>query len=159
MVKHATFSVVLAFAGAILPTPAQHKSDNSLSAQEDVPAGKVDVKNVIKIFVAPDTPGYLVAYDYDFPRHSSVYIKGLGTAPAQGSFSYVTTDHELEFRDGPGGKILRRQALEETAVVAAKPPLLPTPNAEDFPREYQSFTWDSQKTLQERAQTRDATLL
>ena len=65
----------------------------------------------------------------------------------------MTTDRELQFRESPGGKILSRLALEETVVVAARPPLLPTPNAEDFPREFQSFTWDSQKTLQERAQS------
>lgn len=73
---HVILSVVLALAGAILSTQAQRQSDNSGSAQKDVPAGKVDVKNVVKIFVAPDTPGYLVAYDYYFPQRTSVYIKG-----------------------------------------------------------------------------------
>lgn len=152
MAKHVIFLVVVVFCSTTLFTQVQHDVA-SASGQKDGLAGNVDVSSVVKIFVATGTPGYIIAYNYDFPRRSSVYIKGLGTAAAKGSFSYVTTDRNLEFRDSPNGKILSSQTLQETVVVAARPPLLPTPSADDFPKEYQSFTWDSQKTLQERAQT------
>lgn len=116
-------------------------------------AGTVNVKSVVKVYLAKDTPGYSIAYDYDFPGRSSVYIKGLGIVPPKGSFRYLSPDTQLEFRDGPSGEVLTSVPLKETVVVAANPPLLGVPDETAFPAEFQSFIWDSPKSFQERANT------
>jgi len=113
---------------------------------------RVLVRTVVKVLLSPDVPGYAIAYEYDFPNRQSVYIKGVGTVPAHGVFRFVTADKELEFRDGPAGRVLKTVPLQETTVVASKPPRLDLPSIDDFPRDFQSFIWDSPKVLQERAQ-------
>lgn len=132
---------------------AAQDPDAKLHHGSDVAVDRVDVSSVVKIFLAQDTPGYAIVYQYDFPDRDWVYIKGLGTVRAKGSFRYLTMDKHIEVRDRPAGEILATVPLQETVVVAAKPPLLSTPQLEDFPRDFQTFNWDSAKTLQERAQT------
>lgn len=126
---------------------AQSSSDSSAS----VSARKVDVKSVVKVLIAKDTPGYLIAYEYDFPERGSVYIAHLGTVPAKGSFRYVSTEKLLEFRDGPDGEILVSVPLLETVIVAAKPPLMRMPDEKQFPDASLTVNWDSRWSLQERA--------
>ena len=105
----------------------------------------------MKVYLAEGTPGYSISYEYDFPQRRSVFIKGLGTVPAQGSFRYLTRDTQIEFRDGPAGPVLAQVPLQPTVIVAAKPPLLATPEVTDFPADFQMFIWESPKALQERA--------
>ena len=147
------FTMICVWALGLSLATAQDNASARLHPRSDAAPGKVDVKSVVKVFLAKDTPGYLIVYDYDFPKRDWVYIKGLGTVPAKGSFRYLTTDKQIEVRDKPAGKTLASVPLQETVIVAAKPPLLSTPQLEDFPRDSQSFNWDSPKTLQERAQT------
>ena len=152
MFRYSVGTMMCAWALGVSLSAAQGNADSKLRSGSNATAGKVEVKSVVKVFLAKDTPGYSIAYEYDFPKRDSVYIKGLGTVPAKGSFRYLTTDKQIELRDKPAGELLAIVPLQETVVVAAKPPLLSTPQLEDFPRDFQTFNWDSPKTLQERAQ-------
>lgn len=149
MFRCSIFTMICAWALGLSLAGAQDNPDS----RSDVAAGKVDVKSVVKVLLAEDTPGYSIAYEYDFPKRDWVYIKGLGTVRAKGTFRYLTSDKQIEVRDSPAGEILASVPLHETVIVAARPPLLSTPQPEDFPRDSQIFNWDSTQTLQERAQT------
>jgi hypothetical protein len=151
MFRYSIYTTIFVWALGVSLAAAQD-ADSRLH-RSDAAAGKVDVKSVVKIFLAQDTPGYAIVYEYDFPNRDRVYIKGLGSVRAKGSFRYLTTDKQIEVRDRPAGEILASVPLQETVIVAAKPPLLSTPQLEDFPRDFQTFNWDSAETLQERAQT------
>jgi hypothetical protein len=143
------FIVVISSVFPICFVVAQGDASKSSSAQN---AAKVDLTSVVRVLLAKDTPGFSIAYDYEFPQRSSVYLKGLGMVPGTGSFRYLTTDTNVEFRDAPGGAILASVPLQETVVVAAKPPLLLTPQNGEFPDSAQTFMWDSSNPLQERAE-------
>jgi hypothetical protein len=137
--------------GALTSSLAAAQNTTDAKVQSDETASKVDVRTVVKVFLAKDTPGYSIAYEYNFPQRRSVYIKGFGTVPAKGGFRYLTADTQLEFRESPEGKVLARVPLEQTVVVAAKPPLLPIPQVADFPEDSQMFDWESSQSLQKRA--------
>jgi len=111
----------------------------------------VQVRSVVKVFLKNEAPGYSIAYDYNFPERTSVWVKDLGVVPAKGSFRYVSNGSRLEFRDGPDGKVLASVPLKETVIVAAQPPVLGLPDETSFPEDFQAFTWDSRLSLQERA--------
>jgi len=111
----------------------------------------IKVKSVVKVLLAKDTAGYSVAYDYDFPQQRAVFIKGVGTVAAKGAFSYLCRDNRLEVRDPDTGSVLLQTELSETVVAAARPPLNEIPSETEFPREFQSFPWDSPKSLPERS--------
>jgi len=145
--------IVIIF-GAFTGCLASAQSDaGKLSLSSGQGAANVQVKSVVKVLLARDTPGLSIAYDYDFPQRSSVYLKGIGVVPAKGSFRYLTADTQLEFRDAPGGAVIFTTPLHETVVVAAKPPLLTTPRDDEFPDSAQTFIWDSSRSLPERAET------
>lgn len=143
------FIVVVCFLFTIRFAAAQGDTGTSSAAPN---TAKVDLTSVVKVLLAKDAPGFSIAYDYNFPQRSSVYLKGLGMVPASGSFRYLTTDTNVEFRDAPGGAILASVPLQETVVVASKPPLLLTPQNGEFPDSAQTFIWDSSNPLQERAE-------
>ena len=113
----------------------------------------VDVTSAVKVFVAKDTPGLLVAYRYDFRGRQTVYIKGIGTVPARGEFEYLTRESTLEVRDAPGGTVLATVPLKETVIVAAKPPLNFVPPDSAFPSAFREDTWQSPAPLQDRVNT------
>lgn len=152
MLRYSIFTLICVWALGVSLAAAQDNADSRFRRGSDAAAGEVHLKSVVKIFLAIDMPGYAIVYDYDFPKRDWVYIKGIGTVRAKGSFRYLTTDKQIEVRDRPSGAILASVPLQETVIVAAKPPLLSTPQLEDFPRDFQTFNWDSAQTLQERAQ-------
>jgi hypothetical protein len=144
---------VISIAGLLVSlAAAQETTGDRRLASPDSQSGSVLIRTAVKVFLAPDVPGYAIAYEYDFPQRQSVYIKGIGTVPAHGLFRFLTADKELEFRDGPTGRVLKTVPLKETTVVASKPPRLDLPAIDDFPRDFQTFVWDSRNALQERAQ-------
>jgi hypothetical protein len=154
MRRRAIFAVICVCAVAVSIGFAQGTGQSSSSSSKSVAlAGKVDVKSVVKIFIAKDTPGYSIVYDYEFPQRSSVFVEHLGTVPAKGSFRYISTDKQLEFRDGPGGDVLATVPLQETVIVAAKPPLMEVPDESQFPAAFRELIWDSSNSLHERANT------
>jgi hypothetical protein len=117
-----------------------------------VPPG-VKIGSVTKVFVAKDSPAYLVSYSYNFEKLHSVYIEGIGIVSGKGSFQYLSTAQELEFRDPTTDAVLERVPLKETAAVAAKPPLNEVPTENQFPPGYRSYTWELPISLQDRANT------
>jgi hypothetical protein len=112
---------------------------------------KVTVKKVVQVLTGKETRAYSVVYEYEFPGRSSVFIDHLGTVPGKGSFGYISTDNRLEFRDRPRGDLLASVPLEETVVVAAKPPLMQVPDESQFQGGVWEPTWDSPDSLHERA--------
>lgn len=54
-----------------------------------------------------------VDYSYSFPGRTLVHIRGVGTAPAEGRFQYLTLEREIVFLDGPDGTVLARLPIEE----------------------------------------------
>lgn len=78
-------------------------------------------------------------------------MEHFGTVPGKGSFGYISTDSQLEFRDRPGGNLLANVPLEETVVLAAKPPLMELPDESQFKGGVWEPTWDSPSSLHERA--------
>jgi hypothetical protein len=116
-------------------------------------AGTVNVESAAKVFLDKDTPGYFVSYDYAFPEHATVFIKGLGIVSGKGQFRYISTGEKIDFLDAPAGQILASVPLHETVVVAARAPDLHVPQIDDFPQEMQSFIWESRVPFQERANT------
>jgi hypothetical protein len=154
MNKRGILAVICVCAVATSVGFAQDKGQGGGSSIKPiVPGGKVDIKSVVKVFTAKDTPGYSIAYEYDFQQRSSVYVEHLGTVPAKGSFRYISTDKQLEFRDGANGEVLATVPLQETVIVAAKPPLMEIPDESQFPGASQTLTWDSPSSLHERANT------
>ncbi len=113
----------------------------------------VKLESVTKVFIARNSPAYLVSYSYDFEKLRSVYIKGVGVVSSKGNYQYLSTAQELEFRDPTTDDVLERVPLQETAVVAAKPPLNEVPTENQFPPGYRSYTWELPMSLQERANT------
>ena len=142
------FAATAAAPFACTPSPPSGDSPQS-SAAESLQG--VHIRSVVKVFLKDGTPGYSVAYDYNFPERDSVYIKDLGIVPAKGSFHYVSEESQLEVRENADGKILVQLPLKETVIVASKPPVLGVPDEDAFPDVYQSYMWDSSRSLQERA--------
>jgi hypothetical protein len=149
IIKFATLSVIFFGLAIVLIAFEQEGVTRALSQGVGI---DVKLKNVVKVLLTKDKQGYLISYEYNFPQRQWVYIKGIGTVPAKGKFRYLTSDSQLEFRDRLDGEVLVRVPLQETVIVAATPPLLPTPDIKDFPKEALRFDWVSSATLQERAQ-------
>lgn len=113
-------------------------------------SGNVDVKSVVKVFVANDMPAHLVSYKYNFLGRQTVYIKGLGVVSSRGEFEYFTREPTLQILDAPDGAILAEVALKETVVVASGAPLNYVPSDGEFPAAFRSYAWTSSTPLQER---------
>jgi hypothetical protein len=150
MLKHTFLSLMCV--GAVGVCVAVGQTGMPIQNGTDATAAKVNLRSVVKVFLTNNIPGYSIAYEYDFPQRRSVYIKGFGTVPAKGSFRYLTSATQLEIRDSPEGQVLAQVPLHPTVIVAARAPLLPTPEVADFPADFKTFVWESPKTLQERAE-------
>jgi hypothetical protein len=136
-----------------LAQPGLPDRRSQLQSGQIVPHNAVQVKGVVKVFIAKNIPAFLLEYDYDFPEHPTVYIAGLGTVPGKGNFRYFSTGKTLEFRDDKSGALLVEVPLKETVIVAAKPPLNEIPNQAQFPPSFQSFPWETPSSLPEIANT------
>ena len=131
------------------PSPGHRQTDIAIPTATT----RVIIESAIKVFIAKNSPAYLVSYTYDFDTLPKIYIRGLGVVPAKGSYQHLSSEQELEFRDPTTDAVLERVPLQETAVVAAKPPLNEVPTENQFPPGYRSYTWELPTSLQERANT------
>ncbi|HWW76085.1 MAG TPA: hypothetical protein VNZ44_11835 [Pyrinomonadaceae bacterium] len=93
---------------------------------------------------------YDVAYAYEFKGRGAVYVKGLGTVPAKGKFSYLTSDQQLEFKESAEGLTLATVRLEET-VRTMGGDSTDIPKESDFPQAFRSSTWSPPATFAESA--------
>jgi hypothetical protein len=136
------------------PTFAQNTPVSSITVSTNNATGPrvyVQVDSVSKVFIAKDSPAYLISYNYAFGYYSTVYLQGLGAVPAKGSFVHLVKDLQLDFRDSLDGPRIVTVPLQPTVIVAAKPPLNEVPGENQFPSSYRSFTWGLPISLQERA--------
>jgi hypothetical protein len=113
--------------------------------------GRVEILSCVKVLIERDKPAYLISFEYDFPNRSVVHLKGLGQVAAKGSFQYLSEDKELEFSEVGTKEVLVRVPINETIIVAAKPPLNQVPGENEFPPARRTYTWESPRALQERA--------
>jgi hypothetical protein len=125
--------------------------DAIVLAGQNAPSSPVNVKSVVRVQTDQAKSAYSIAYEYDFPNRSVVYIEHLGEVPAQGHFAYISPDQQLEFRDLTDGKVLATVPLHETMFLAAKPPLIEIPDERSFPEAQQTLRWDSRSSLHQRA--------
>jgi hypothetical protein len=122
---------------------------NSQSAQSR-PA-PVTIKSVTKVNLGLGRAGFLVSFSYDFGNKGKVLIKGVGVVPSKDSLSYLTVDHDLEFRDPSSDALLTRIPWKETVVVAAETPLNDVPSDSDFPSQFVSGKWEPSSSFLGRA--------
>lgn len=143
--------ICLCVISAIALVANQGEPTDKTSSKFESADAKVTVKNVVQVRTGKETRAYSVVYEYEFPGRISVFIDHLGTVPGKGSFGYISTFNRLEFRDRPRGDLLASVPLEETMVVAAKPPLMEVPDEGQFKGGVWEPTWDSTDSLHERA--------
>jgi hypothetical protein len=109
----------------------------------------VTVNTVFRIATHPQTL-YRVSYSYDFPGHSRIYIRGVGSVPAKGDLNYISSEDRIEFFDAAEGNLLYVAKLEHPVTLMGAP----APNIPDeteFPRESRSGRWSGQGPFAERA--------
>jgi len=93
---------------------------------------RINVQRVIKRSAPGAQPTFEITYDYEFKNRSSVYVPGLGSAPAKGSFTYKTFEPRLEFLDQPNGRVI--QSLSPSPTLAEMgTDSTDTPRQSDFP--------------------------
>jgi hypothetical protein len=104
-------------------TSIGQSADSSLAG-----AGNLRINSAVRVQIAPGVDAYSVDYNYAIPGKDSVYIAGLGIVPGQGHFHYLTSAKNLEIDDAQDGTPIVTRVIQETTVVAAKPPLTPNPS-------------------------------
>lgn len=112
---------------------------------------RVRLENVEKVSIGTNRPAYLVSFSYEFASAPHVYIKDLGIVPAKGSYQFLSSAQDLEFRDPATNALLERVLIKETISTASKLPLNQIPAQKDFSTGFRSYTWDIPASLQERA--------
>ena len=112
-------------------------------------AGNVRINSAVRVQIAPGVDAYSVDYNYDIPGKSSVYIAGLGIVPGRGHFHYLTSAKNLEIDDALDGTPIVIQTIQETTVVAAKPPLNQIPPIAEFETTHKAYAWKSNRSLQQ----------
>src|SRR5262249_25895385 len=75
---------------------------------------EVNVTSVVEKSTLESKVVYEITYSYEFRGRNTVYVRGLGTIPAKGNFSYLTSDLQLEFLESATGPVLAAVQLEET---------------------------------------------
>jgi hypothetical protein len=89
---------------------------------------------------------YQISYTYEFKGRDSIYIRGLGTVPSNGAFSYMVSELYLEFRDPINGSIIANVHLEETARSLGADST-DMPKETDFPLSFRSDAWSPSITF------------
>jgi hypothetical protein len=105
------------------------------------------INSAVRIQTAPGVEAYSIDYNYDFPGKDSVHVAGLGLVPGRGHFHYVTSATQLEIYDAHDGTPIVTRELQETTVVAAKPPLNEIPPPTAFETSHKSYVWKSNRSL------------
>ena len=131
-------------------TDAQPQVSNNRARGTGV---EVNVTRVVRVRLAEDITAYSIVFRYAFSGRQTVDLGPLGTVPAEGGFSFLTTERELVFRETSGGAILARVPLQETVQAAARPPLIKIPDESQFPPGHITISWPAQASFQDRANT------
>ena len=97
---------------------------------------------VTRLLELPTSQGKAVslAYTYSFPGRQSVYIKGVGTVPASGSFEYLSMDRRLEFRDASDGSVLLHVPLNNPEKLLGRE-TTDVPSNGEFPAAARNGRW------------------
>lgn len=91
-----------------------------------------------------------ISYTYSFDGHSSVFISGLGLAPASGTFTYLTSQPCLEFRASERGEVLASVRLKPTAVAMGSDSV-DVPEQSSLNGPFRELTWTPVTTFPEFA--------
>lgn len=112
-------------------------------------ASTVTINTVFRIASHPQIL-YRVSYSYDFPGHSQIYIRGVGSVPPKGDLHYISSEDTIEFLDAAKGNLLYVAKLEHpVTLMGASAPSIP--DETEFPRESRSGHWTGQGPFAERA--------
>lgn len=103
----------------------------------------------VRIITAAEVPAedgviYRVAYQYDFPERKTVYIDGVGTVPASGKLSYLTSGDAIQFRESFGGQTLRSVRIEDPVQLMGGE-TIDLPKESDFPEAYRQGHWAGER--------------
>jgi hypothetical protein len=86
------------------PVTSAHSSSRAASNTAQGPDYKVAVTKVSEEHTEDGSVRFDIAYRYHFTKRTTGYIPGLGTVPGSGSFSYLTSGTQLEFRESVSGR-------------------------------------------------------
>lgn len=145
------FCHFLCFCMASSLVSASHAQTQPPAAGGKPATARAKIVSAAKVLIAKNSPAYLVSFSYDFDKLPTIYIKGFGVVSSKGTYQYISTEKELQFCDPTTGAVLERLPIEETTVVAAKPPLNEIPGDNEFSSGIHSYTWEVPVSLQERA--------
>jgi hypothetical protein len=110
----------------------------------------VDVQSVIAKNTSQNKVVYAIRYTYEFKGRNAVYVNGIGTVPAKGKFSYLTSVQHLEFRESATGTAIVTVPLEETTITMGSDST-DLPKEGDFPQAFRSDNWTPSATFPEAA--------
>ena len=95
-------------------------------------------------------PLYRVSYQYAFAGLDTIAVSDLGSVPASGKLTYLTSLETIEFRDPRTNALLHSASLKDaTKVMSAR--RLAMPNAEDFPEAATFGFWKRKEDFAGRA--------
>ncbi len=106
----------------------------------------VNVSSVIEKTTPENKVVYQISYSYEFKGRSSIYVKGLGTVPAKGQFSYMASEPRLEFKKSATGQVIAVVQLEETFRSQGSDST-EFPEESRFPTFFRSNTWTPPATF------------
>lgn len=106
----------------------------------------VSVTTVVEKTTSENTVVYQITYSYEFKGKTSIYVKGLGTVPPKGEFSYMTFEPLLEFRKSTAGPVITIVHLEETIRTQGSDST-EFPEESRFPLFFRSGAWSSPATF------------
>ena len=148
ILRHFLFFCIVSSLVSVSQSQAQTQP-HAAGGEAATPRAKI--VSAAKVLIAKNRPAYLVSFSFDFDNSPSIYIKGFGVVSSKGTYQYISTEPELQFCDPTTGAVLERLPIEETTVVAAKPPLNEIPGDNEFSQGIHSYTWELPVSLQERA--------
>lgn len=103
-------------------------------------AHRINIHRVVEHVQKGMQPNFEITYDYDFHNRDSVYVPGLGDAPAKGSFSYITRATHLQFLDSAKGHAIATVVLKPTAYAMGSDSV-EIPQIGDFPSLQRTGFW------------------
>lgn len=106
----------------------------------------VTVATVLERTTAENRVVYQITYSYEFKGRSSVYVKGIGSVPPKGEFSYMTSEPLLEFRESAAGAVITVVQLEETIRTMGSDST-EFPEESRFPAFFRSGSWTPPTTF------------
>lgn len=138
-------SIATATADARL-VKSSYEDGQSVANKSTAPDHSVSVTKVIEKTTPENTIVYQISYSYEFKGRTTVHVKGIGTVPAKGAFSYMTSEPQIEVRASADGPVLATVPLEETIRTQGSDST-EFPEESKFPTFFRSGSWTPPATF------------